>query len=446
MIYTARLPLFPMTTTVADTAAGPQLAVAGCSLADLAHRFGTPLYVYDRATLDAAVDEYQAALARHYPGPGGLTYAGKAGLCLALAQWAGGRGLTVDCTGVGEIHVAAEADLPRAQVLVHGVNKSPRDVAAAVEHAGVIVVDNLAELARLAELLPEGRPAPDLWLRLRPGAAVETHAYRQTGHEDSKFGMGRDEALEAVRFCHSRGLPLAGLHFHQGSQFRDPTPLAAGLDAALDVAAAARDATGWTPSVVSPGGGWGIAYTQDELPHPAVDDYVAFVAARLVAGCRARGLPLPELRLEPGRTLVARAGVALYTVGAVKQTAHRRWLLVDGGMADNIRPALYGVRYSALPVVAPQRPPAATYAVAGPFCESGDVLIEELALPEMAAGEWLAVPASGAYHLSMASNYNGALKPAVVWLDRGEAHLIRRRETVEEVMARDLPLRLSART
>ncbi len=444
MTYAARLPLFPITTTTIATPGGPQLAVAGCSLAELARRFGTPLYLFDRATLDAAVDGYQAALARHYSGPTGLTYAGKAGLCLALAQWAGGRGLTVDCTGVGEIHVAASADLPNAQVLVHGVNKSQDDLRAAVEHAGVIVVDNLAELARLAGLLPPGQARPDLWLRLRPGAAVETHAYRQTGHEDSKFGMGRDEALEAVRFCSRRGLPLTGLHFHQGSQFRDPEPLAAGLEAALDVAAAAHAETGWAPAVVSPGGGWGIAYAEEELPHPSIDSYVGFVAARLAAGCRARGLPLPELRLEPGRTLVARGGVALYAVGAVKQTAHRRWLLIDGGMADNIRPALYGVRYSALPVAAPERPAETTYAIAGPFCESGDVLIEELALPEMAAGEWLAVPASGAYHLSMASNYNGALKPAVVWLDRGEVHLIRRRETVEEVMARDLPLPMRA--
>ena len=187
-----------------------------------------------------------------------------------------------------------------------------------------------------------------------------------------------------------------------------------------------------------------MAYHEDDLPHPPVDDYVRYVAARLADGCRRRGLPLPRLHLEPGRRLVARAGVALYRVGSIKRTAHRRWLLLDGGLADNPRHALYGTRYSALPVQQPGRPASETAWLAGPYCESGDVIIESLLLPDINAGELIAVPMSGAYHLSMANNYNGACRPAVVWLQGGAAapscHLVRRRETVEDLLRRDLSL------
>jgi diaminopimelate decarboxylase len=187
-----------------------------------------------------------------------------------------------------------------------------------------------------------------------------------------------------------------------------------------------------------------VAYHEDELPHPSIDEYVAFVARNLVEGCRARNLPLPALQLEPGRSLVALAGVALYRVGTVKHTTHRRWLLLDGGLADNPRPALFGAAYSALPVSRPDRPAAAephTRAwLAGPYCESGDILIQGLPLPEMAAGELIAVPVSGAYQLMMGSNYNGARKPAVVWLHDGRAHLVQRRESIADLTARDYTL------
>ncbi len=208
----------------------------------------------------------------------------------------------------------------------------------------------------------------------------------------------------------------------------------------LDMIAELRDQSGWTPEVVSPGGGWGVPYHEDDLPHPSIEEYVAFVGSRLAAGCRERDLPLPRLQLEPGRSLVARAGVAIYRVGAVKCTPARRWLLLDGGMADNPRPALYRARYSALPVREPARPVSSPAWLAGPFCESGDVLIEELPLPDVQEGEYVAVPVSGAYHLAMGSNYNGARKPEVLWVENGRAHVIQRRETVEDLLARDLDL------
>ncbi len=436
-ILTRRLPLFPITTRLE----GEALTIGGCHLTELADRFGTPLYLYDQATLDAAVDAYRQALSRAYPGPAGLTYAGKAFLSLALAQWAARRGLWLDCTGQGELALAAAAGVGPDQTLVHGVNKSAADLEIARRQAGVIVVDNLTELAALAALAEkDGLPLPDLWLRLRPGQVVETHRHIQTGQADSKFGLSAEEATEAARLCWRRGLPLTGLHFHLGSHFHEAAPVCAALDTLLDLAAAWRRESGWRLEVVSPGGGWGVAYHEEDLPQPPVEEYVGSIAACLAAGCRERGLPLPRLQLEPGRSIVARAGVALYRVGAVKETPHRRWLLLDGGLADNLRPALYGARYSALPVERPDRAASGPAWLGGPYCESGDVLIEALPLPPVQPGELVAVPVSGAYHLSMSSNYNGALRPAVLWLRAGQAHLIRQRETVADLLRRDRPL------
>lgn len=438
-LFARRLPLFPITTQQA----GGALSIAGLDLEALAAEYGTPLYLYDHATLDDSVGQYRAALAEYYPGPSAITYAGKAFLCTAIAQWAVGQGLVVDCTGAVEQEVAAAAGAGRSNLLVHGVSKSQFDLQTALNRAGVIVVDNLDELNRLIALGGDqlrSQNGPQLWLRLRPGMAVDTHAYTQTGQDDSKFGLGAEEFLDAVQICQSAGLPLSGLHFHQGSHFHDPAPIAPAVQIALDLAVTARERLDWSPGTFCPGGGWGVPYHEDDLPHQPAADYVRFVAEQLVAGCRERGLPLPTLHLEPGRSLVARAGVALYRVQAVKHTSHRRWLLLDGGLADNPRPALYGARYAALPVHQPSRPAAGPAWLAGPFCESGDILISDLQMPAVEPGELVAVPVSGAYQLSMGSNYNGARKPAVLWLDPGRASLIQRRETLEDLLRRDLPL------
>ncbi len=434
-----RLTLFPLTTQVTDNDTS-HLTIADCDLNALADQYGTPLYLYDQTTMDAAVVAYQNALATHYPTGGGVTYAGKAFLCTAVAQWTQRHNLILDCTGAGELHVAAAAGVPHKQILVHGVNKSPADLDAAVAQAGIIVVDNPVELERLAERLQGKVEQPELWLRVRPGTAVDTHAYRQTGQEESKFGMSAAETKAAVARCQAVGLNLTGLHFHQGSHFHDAEPLAPALETVLDLAAGLHKELGWTPQVICPGGGWGVAYHEDDLPQPNVEAYVAFVAHHLANFCRERGLPLPRLQLEPGRSIVARAGVVLYRVGAVKQTAARRWLMIDGGLADNPRPALYEAKYSALPVNGPLRDNLNPAWLAGPFCESGDILIEGLPLPAVAAGELVAVPVAGAYQLAMGSNYNGARRPAVLWLHEGQAQLIQRRETLDELVARDLPL------
>jgi diaminopimelate decarboxylase len=431
-----RLPLFPVTAR----AANDQLTIAGLALEDLAREYGTPLYLYDQATLEAAVEDYRTALSQFYPGPFGLTYAGKAYLSLAMAQWTQRHGLHLDCTGAGEISIAVAAGVPRESILVHGVNKSQADLQAALTFAGTIVVDNLGELQRIIEMRSSASQMPDLWLRLRPGLAVQTHSYTQTGQDDSKFGLSPTEFLDAVRLCLLEGLPLTGLHFHQGSHFHDPAPIAPALETALDLIEEAHAAQGWAPRVLSPGGGWGVPYHEADLPHQPVASYVRFVADKLTAGCRERGLPLPHLQLEPGRSIVARAGVAVYRVDSVKTTPHRRWLLLDGGLADNPRPALYRARYTALPIARLNRPAIGPAWLAGPYCESGDILIEDLPMPDIQPGEWVAIPVSGAYQLSMGSNYNGARKPAVLWLAQGRPRLIQRRETLEDIIRRDIPL------
>jgi diaminopimelate decarboxylase len=427
-----RLPLFPDTTKIENDT----LTIAGQDLAFLAEEYGTPLYLYDRATMDNAVATYKEALASSYPGPASVTYAGKAYLSTALAQWTQFHDLWLDCAGQGEIAIAKAGGVPRENILVHGVNKSDADLAVAIQYAGTIVVDNLGELHRLACQFPKPDfRFPNLWLRLQPGLAVTTHAYTQTGHHNSKFGMDGEGLMEAVLFCRERNLPLKGLHFHQGSQFRDPAPLKPAIELALDIAKQIGFSGEWH---FSPGGGWGVAYHEDELPQPDAKEYIHVIAESVKAGCKKIGMDLPHLHIEPGRSIVARAGVALYRVNTVKRQGGRIWLLVDGGMADNPRHALYGARYSALTVAGVGRERSELVYIGGPFCESGDVIIEDLSMPKVEEGELIAVPMSGAYQLSMSSNYNGARRPAVLWLENREAKLIQRRETVEDLLRRDV--------
>jgi diaminopimelate decarboxylase len=428
-----RLPLFPITTKIENNI----LTIAGHSLIALAEEYGTPLYLYERASMDASARDYQTALAAHYPGPASVTYAGKAYLGKSIAEWSRSHGLLVDCTGEGEIAMAQAGGVPRDHILVHGVNKSAADLGAAIQRAGTIVVDNLTELFRIRELfLKENSSFPNLWLRLLPGVAVDTHhAHTQTGQHDSKFGMTHEELLEAAQFCKQNELPLNGIHFHQGSNFRDPNPLRAAIQIGLDLAREIGFSSEWH---FCPGGGWGVAYHEDELPQPDSNVYVKMIAEEVIAGCKQRGLAPPHLHLEPGRSLVARAGVAIYRVGSIKRRTGKVWILTDGGMTDNPRHAMYGARYSCLTVSSPGVEGSERVSIAGPYCESGDVVIEDLLMPRIEVGELLAIPAAGAYHLSMSSNYNGSRRPAVLMLEEGKATLIQRRETIDDLLQRDV--------
>ncbi len=427
-----RLQLFPISAEIKEN----KLSIAGHDLATLTKEHGTPLYLYDRATMDSAVSDYQSALQKYYPAPASITYAGKAFLCKAIAQWTQQNNLWVDCTGEGEIAIAKAGGVPREKILVHGVNKSQADLNSAREYAATLVVDNLTELTRILD--NADLPFPQIWLRLLPGIAVDTHhVHTQTGQHDSKFGMTRAEILQAAAFCKEHNLPLNGIHFHQGSNFRDASPLQQAIETGLDLAKEIGFANEWH---FSPGGGWGVAYHEDELPQPDTNEYVRVIAEHVINGCNSRGLALPHLHLEPGRSLVARAGVAIYKVGAIKRRENKIWVLTDGGMTDNPRHAMYGARYSCLAVSNPMGENVAQVSIAGPYCESGDVVIEDLPMPEIHVDDLLAIPAAGAYHLSMSSNYNGSRKPAVLWLEEGSAKVIVKRETVDDLLRRDLGL------
>lgn len=409
----------------------------------LAAEFGTPLYVYDEATIRARCRAYRTALASHYLAPAEVSYASKAFLCTAMAQLAAQEELGLDVVSGGELHTALRAGFPIERIHFHGNNKSPAELIAALE-AGVgrIVVDNFFELETLGRLATERDVTAAVWLRLSPGVDVHTHEYRKTGLLDSKFGfpMSTGHAADAARqaLAHPH-LALVGLHAHIGSQILEIQPFLQTVEALLDFAAELAP-HGFALRELSPGGGLGVRYIPSDPPAP-IETYVQTVSQAVIKSCRASGLPLPRLMLEPGRSIVGPAGVALYTIGARKEIPGvRTYISVDGGMADNPRPALYGARYTALLADKADHPPAEVVTIAGKFCESGDVLIRDVCLPRAEPGDLLAVPVSGAYNLAMSSNYNLAPRPAAVLVHHGQAHVILRRETYDDLARRDLPL------
>ncbi|GAB4557149.1 MAG: diaminopimelate decarboxylase [Anaerolineae bacterium] len=422
---------------------GDRLTIAGHDVVALAQQFGTPLYVYDEATLEANVDSYERALRASYAGPWEISYASKAFLCLALAQWCHRRGLGLDVVSGGELALALQAGFPPDKIHLHGNNKTDDELNLALD-AGVgrIVLDHPQEIPRLERLAAERGMVADVWMRVTPGIDVHTHAYTATGHVETKFGFHLAEGIAeraAREVLASPHLRLRGLHVHLGSQLFDAEPIALALRELWRLADRLRGQGGILEEVSS-GGGWGVPYHL-EAPAASVERYVQRLAAELIQLAEQRGDPPPRWVLEPGRSLVARAGIAVYRVGAVKRIPGRTYVLIDGGLADNPRPALYQARYTALIANRLGQLPTETVAVAGPYCESGDVLIHEVALPDVQPGDILVVPMSGAYHLSMASNYNGALRPAVVWASRRGVQLIRRREVVEDLWRRDVALR-----
>ncbi len=422
----------------ADVTSAGHLTVAGCDLVELAETYGTPLYVYDEATIRRRALAYRDALAALYPGSSLVAYAAKALCAPWLLRLLAPLGLGLDVASGGELFVARHSGFPLDRVYVHGNNKSERELRQAVE-AGVgrIVVDNLDEIERLARLT-EGRPSRQpVLLRVTPGVEAHTHEYIKTGIVDSKFGLSIETgAAEAgVRaLAQASGLRLMGLHAHIGSQIFELEPYAETVRRVLAFGAPLFASLGLELRELSPGGGYGVSYTPEDDP-PSPDQAVRVVAAAVTRAAAEVGLALPRLTIEPGRSIVGPAGVALYRVGSIKTIPGvRTYVAVDGGMADNIRPTTYGAVYSALLANRADAAPTTTVAVAGAYCESGDILVREAHLPEVAIDDLVALPTSGAYNLAMASNYNLALRPPVVVVSGGRARLVRRRETYEDLV------------
>jgi diaminopimelate decarboxylase len=411
------LGLFPDTARVD---AG-ELVLGGVPASALLRDHGSPLVVYDEATLLAQARAYRTAAPAAT-----VCYGTKAFPSIALLRLFTGEGLGADVSTLGEIAFALAAGVPGERLVVHGNNKSDAELRAAAAAGGLVVLDSLEEIDRAREA-----GVRRCLIRVTPGIAADTHRAIRTGHHGSKFGLPPEDTLEALR----RLPETEGLHVHVGSQLLEVGAALSAVDWTAGFAARARDETGWVLRTLDLGGGLGVPTAPDERGIE-VGEFVAALLAELERACAVYGLDPPHVVLEPGRSLVARAGVTLYTVGSVKRaSAETTWVAVDGGISDNPRPALYGARYAALLANRADEAPTGTYAVAGKHCESGDLLIERVELPGPRRGDVLAVPVTGAYTLAMGSTYNAVPRPAVVLVRDGESRLIRRRETVEDLLA-----------
>ncbi|WP_037916071.1 diaminopimelate decarboxylase [Actinacidiphila yeochonensis] len=420
----------------ARPAPGGDVAVGGVSLAEAADRFGTPLYVLDEAEVRARCRGYLAA----FP-DADVVYAAKAFLCRAVARWVREEGLGLDVCSAGELELAVTSGFPAERIVLHGNAKTPEDLRAAVRlGVGRIVIDSPAEIARIATLVrPGDRQA--VMLRVVPGVVAGGHQSVRTGGEGQKFGLSLTDgsAQHAVdRVLGQPGLELVGLHCHIGSQIATVKPYLAAVRRLVGLLARIRDQHGVALPQLDIGGGHAVAYRPGE---PALDvpTLAARVRAELADGCAGNGLPVPRLTVEPGRAVIGPAGVALYRVLSIKHGGGRTMVAVDGGMGDNPRPALYGVRYAPLLVGRASTARPVPVDVVGRYCEAGDILAEDVALPEdLRPGDLLAVPVAGAYHLSMAAAYNMVGRPPVVGVADGTARLLVRRESLADLSLRDV--------
>ena len=431
--------IFPKTTQVR----GNHVAIGGCDLVDLAEQYGTPLYIFDEQEVITRARAYRDALKQAYPGRSTVCYASKAYSAPWILSLLAEEGLGLDVVSSGELYVGLRARFPAERIYFHGNNKGEDELQLALsEGIGRIVVDNLDEVALLARLAKERGIRQAVLLRVSPSVDAHTHAHLTTGKLDTKFGLGiesgaAEEGVKAI-LAH-RSLDLRGYHAHIGSQIHEIEPYEAAVDRLFAFAKEMRDKHGAQLREISPGGGYGVRYTTND-PTTKAADMIRHVGEIVAAAARKAGFTdLPELTIEPGRSMVAPAAVALYRVGSVKRIPEgRTYVAVDGGMADNIRPTAYGAKYSAVLANRADDGGATDVAIAGKYCETGDILIQHIDLPLPRVGDLVAIPTAGAYHMSMASNYNMALRPAVVVVANGKARLVRRRETFEDLLAPEI--------
>src|SRR3954453_15947161 len=416
------------------------LEVGGVDLRDLVAERGSPAYVLDEADFRARARAFREAFAGY-----DVYYAGKAFLCTAVARWVAEEGLSLDvCTG-GELAVALAAGFPPERLLFHGNNKSVAELTRAVEvGVGRIVIDSFEELARLAATAEKADLRQPVYLRVTPGVEAHTHEYVATGQEDQKFGfsLASGAAAEAVRRV--LGLPsleLVGLHCHIGSHIFDTRGFSLAAHRMVGLLADVRDEDGIELPELDLGGGTGIAYTSADDPMPG-KEFADGLRAIVERECAAASLALPRLAVEPGRAISGPTTVTVYEVGTVKDLPGlRTYVSIDGGMSDNIRTALYDARYTAVLASRTSGADPRNVTLCGKHCESGDIVVHDVPLPgDLAPGDLVAVPASGAYHRSMASNYNHVPRPPVVAVRDGGARVIVRRETEDDLLALDVDI------
>lgn len=422
------------------------LTIGGCDTVDLAAQFGTPLYVIDeqlvRDTCRAYLTEFRKRLERVE-----VAYAGKALLCTAICRIVDEEGMALDVASTGELYTAAKAGFPLNRVKLHGNFKTDELLAMALDYSvGRIVADSLTELDRLSSVAQEKGKQADLLLRIGPGIKTQTHSFIQTGQVDSKFGLGiaSGAAMEGIKKALSLpGLNLQGLHCHIGSQLFGLDSFGRAVEMMMDFIAQVRAETGWVCGELDMGGGLGIAYTSEDAP-PTVAELAGIICPALSQAAAKHDYPLPKLILEPGRSIVGPAGTTLYKVGPVKDIPGvRTYVSVDGGLSDNPRPALYGAEYTAVIANKANQPAATAYRVAGAHCET-DTLLPDTQLQRVEEGDIMAVFCTGAYNHAMASNYNRFRRPAMVLVADGKADLVYRRETLDDIVSRDvIPDRLA---
>jgi diaminopimelate decarboxylase len=423
------------------------LEIGGVDTMQLAKQFGTPLYVFDEQLIRDTIRHYKAAFEQsglRYQ----VAYASKAFCTLAMCRLVAEEGLALDVVSGGELYTALKANFPPERIHFHGNNKTPDEIEMALQAGiGAFVVDNFHELKLLGGLASDQGLVADILLRLTPGVEVHTHEYITTGQEDSKFGfdIGSGMAQEAVQTAlQTVGVRLIGLHSHIGSQIFETNGFALAVEKVTEFyARCVREWGADDLSVLNVGGGFGIRYTEGDEPlQPR--EYIGAIAKAIRYSFDLHGLPYPEVVIEPGRSIVGAAGTTLYTIGSTKTIPGvRKYVSVDGGMTDNPRPALYQAVYEAMLANRMNEGRDEEVSIAGKACESGDMLIWDLKLPQVKAGDILAVSCTGAYNYSMASNYNRIARPAVVFVQGGEADLIVKRESYADVIGQDvIPARM----
>lgn len=420
--------VLPLTARV--NAAG-RLEIGGCDTVELTRRFGTPLFVCD-------LDDVRERLGRYRDCFGGenVYYASKAFLTRSFTPIVAAEGVGMECVAGGELYTALAGGFPAARVSVHGNNKSRRELVEALEAGvGSVVVDNFAEIETLKAVAQDLATRVSVLLRITPGVEAHTHSYLETGVEDSKFGFTiGDVAMGAVKAAAAAdGLELVGLHSHIGSQVFDLEPFAEAARKMVALLADARAATGLDLPVLDLGGGLGVAYVPSDEPRP-IEDLAKVLRDTVAAEAERRKTPAPVIAVEPGRSVIGPAMVTLYTTGVIKEVpGARRYVVVDGGMSDNIRVALYQARYTYLSASRLEAPHDRPCTIAGKLCETGD-LLGDTKLPDVEPGEIIACATTGAYGYAMASNYNRQPRPAVVAVSKGEVTTLARRETYEDLV------------